>query len=82
MTPATKKGRKMDSRLASHLSKSQTKLNYSAKREQNRRFGEYNGEDGLEQAANTQSIWTQSACKLKLHILYMIRFVSIPVTIT
>ena len=34
-----------------------TKLNYVAKREQVRRFGEFNGEDGLDGGGPTQSIW-------------------------
>ena len=44
-------------------SKSATRLAYTAKREQNRRFGEYNGEDGLEGAGPAQAIWQQSPFK-------------------
>ena len=50
-----------------NMSKSQSKLQVAAKRDQHRRFGEYHGEDGLEyEPANTQSIWNQSACKYHL----------------
>ena len=58
------KSNKMNNHWNNNMSKSQTKLNLTAKREQIRRFGEYHGEDGMDaEAHNTQSIWTQSACK-------------------
>ena len=53
MTPAAKKSsNKIDPRWNKNndMSKSQTKLNMAAKREQHRRFGEYHGEDGMEAA--------------------------------
>ena len=40
-----------------YMSKSAAKLNFSAKREQPRKFGEFHGEDGLEMQAPTTSIW-------------------------
>ena len=69
-TPAAKRSSsKIDPRwnspnIQKSMSKSSHKLNVAAKRDQHRRFGEYNGEDGLEyEPHNTQSIWNQSACK-------------------
>lgn len=61
------KSSKMDGIWGNSLSKSQAKMNYTAKREQNRKFGEYHGEDGLEGNAQAQSIWQHSPCKF-LHL--------------
>ena len=38
-------------------------MTMTAKREQNRRFGEYHGEDGLEGQGPQQSIWENNPCK-------------------
>ena len=50
--------------LNSSLSKSAAKLNFTAKREQPRRFGEFHGEDGMETAGPGSTIWQQTPCKL------------------
>lgn len=43
-----------------NLSKSAAKLNFHAKREQPRKFGEFHGEDGLEAKMPTTSIWSNT----------------------
>ena len=47
------------------MSKSAAKLNFSAKREQPRKFGEFHGEDGLEMQPPSTSIWQNSPCKYR-----------------
>ena len=67
-TPALKSSKAANmagqSRFANSASKSQAKMSMTAKREQNRRFGEYHGEDGIEVNGPNQAIWDSSPCKL------------------
>ena len=46
-----------------NLSKSAAKLNFHAKREQPRKFGEFHGEDGLVAKMPTTSIWSNTCCR-------------------
>ena len=66
-TPAINSRKMQQGGLLDHkqtpMAKSAAKMNFSAKREQPRKFGEFHGEDGLETQAPATSIWKNTPCK-------------------